>query len=138
MRKYFIPGWVGRGLDLDLRIRPAAPAASGNPGYTDLVPSGLRSKNKVSERHGLQPVKRFREKNLKSGSSLLTFRDPSSHICEINLWMAEHGNLDPGKTGFVQTPFCCGFLKKWDPDMFPKSQISKISCSSHSKNLILS
>ena len=30
MRKYFIPGCVGRGLDLDLRIRPA-PAASGNP-----------------------------------------------------------------------------------------------------------
>ena len=29
-RKYFIPGCVGRGLDLDLRIRPA-PAASGNP-----------------------------------------------------------------------------------------------------------
>ena len=27
-RKYFIPGCVGRGLDLDLRIRPA-PAASG-------------------------------------------------------------------------------------------------------------
>ena len=31
LRKYFIPGCVGRGLDLDLRIRPAAPAASGNP-----------------------------------------------------------------------------------------------------------
>ena len=30
LRKYFIPGCVGRGLDLDLRIRPAAaPAASG-------------------------------------------------------------------------------------------------------------
>ena len=87
-RKYFIPGCVGRGLDLDLRIRPAA--ASGpkwvgpswahvggpklgpsgwahvggpkqspsgwaqvggpkwvGPGYTDLAPLGLRSKNKV-------------------------------------------------------------------------------------------
>ena len=32
LRKYFIPGCVGKGLDLDLRIRPAAPAAaSGNP-----------------------------------------------------------------------------------------------------------
>ena len=29
-RKYFIPGCVGRGLDLDLRIRPA-PAAPGKP-----------------------------------------------------------------------------------------------------------
>ena len=50
--------WVRwEGLDLDLRIRPAAaapapPAASGNPGYTDLAPSGLRSKNKVLERPG--------------------------------------------------------------------------------------
>ena len=31
-RKYFIPGCVGRGLDLDLRIRPAAaPAAAPAP-----------------------------------------------------------------------------------------------------------
>ena len=29
MPKYFIPGCVGRGLDLDLRIRPAPAAASG-------------------------------------------------------------------------------------------------------------
>ena len=57
-RKYFIPGCVGRGLDLDLRIRPAAApaaalAASGNPGYTDLAQEGLRLKNKVFERPGL-------------------------------------------------------------------------------------
>ena len=39
LRKYFIPGCVGRGLDLDLRIRPAAApaaAASGNPGLGPL------------------------------------------------------------------------------------------------------
>ena len=41
LRKYFIPGCVGRGLDLGLRIRPAAapaaaPAASGNPGLGPL------------------------------------------------------------------------------------------------------
>ena len=35
-RKYFIPGCDGRGLDLGLRIRPAAPAASGNPGLGPL------------------------------------------------------------------------------------------------------
>ena len=94
LRKYFIPGCVGRGLDLDLRIRPAAPAASGpkwvgpswahvggpklgpsgwaqagpkwvgpswahvggpkwvGPGYTDLAPLGLRSKNRVFELSG--------------------------------------------------------------------------------------
>ena len=44
MRKYFIPGCVGRGLDLDLGVRPAAPApaapapapASGNLGICPL------------------------------------------------------------------------------------------------------
>ena len=35
-KKHFIPGCVGKGLDLDLRIRPAAPAASGNPGLGPL------------------------------------------------------------------------------------------------------
>ena len=54
LRKYFIPGYVGRGLDLDLRIGPAAPApaASVNPGYTDLAFLGLKSKNKVFELSG--------------------------------------------------------------------------------------
>ena len=33
LRKYFILGCVGRGLDLDLRVRPAAPAVSGNLGF---------------------------------------------------------------------------------------------------------
>ena len=32
MRKYFIPGCIERGLHLDLRVRPPAPAASGNLG----------------------------------------------------------------------------------------------------------
>ena len=61
LAKYFIPRCVGRGLDLDLRNlpAPAAPtptpapaAASGNPGYTDLAPLGLRSKNKVFKLSG--------------------------------------------------------------------------------------
>ena len=58
LRKYFIPGCVGRGLDLDLRIRPA-PAASGpkpgpklGPKPGPKAPLGLRSKNKVFERPG--------------------------------------------------------------------------------------
>ena len=61
------------------------------------------------------------------------------------------------KSGFLQTPFFAGFWKnrtgqrgafskhcfyffrfsffeKWDPDIFQKSEISKISSSSHSKN----
>ena len=48
---------------------------------------------------------------LKSGSSLLTFRDPSSHICEIRLWMAKSGNLDPDKTGFFSNTMIAGFWK---------------------------
>ena len=36
LAKYFIPGCVGRGLDLDLRVHPAAPAASGNLGFGPL------------------------------------------------------------------------------------------------------
>ena len=33
LAKYLIPGCVGRGLDLDLRVREAAPAASGVLGF---------------------------------------------------------------------------------------------------------
>ena len=67
LRKYFIPGCVGRGLDLDLRIRPAAPAAASGPkwvgpswahvggpklGPSGWAPLGLRSKNKVFKLSG--------------------------------------------------------------------------------------
>ena len=70
LRKYFIPGCVGRGLDLDLRIRPAAPAPAaaasgpkwvgpswahvGGPklGPSGWAPLGLRSKNKVFKLSG--------------------------------------------------------------------------------------
>ena len=81
----------------------------------------------------LVAVQKFPWNNLKSGSPLLTFWDPSSHICEIILWMAKSGNMDPDKTGFFQTHVLRVF-EKWDPGIFQKSQISKISCSSHSKN----
>ena len=47
--------------------------------------------------------------------------------------MAKRGNFDPDKTGFFQTQFFLAF-EKWDPDIFQKSEISKISSSSHSKN----
>ena len=109
MRKYFIPGCVGRGLDLDLRIRPAAPpapAASGNPGFG---PLGIEVEKQGFRTVRLITGQKFPWENLKSGSSLLTFRDPSSHICEIILWMAKSGNLDPDKTGFSQTHFLLFF-----------------------------
>ena len=57
---YFIPGCVVRGLDLDLRVRPAPAevpaAASGNLGIRkscNFAPLGLRSKNKICERLGI-------------------------------------------------------------------------------------
>ena len=112
------------------------------------------------EKHGFRTAwlitgQKFPWKNLKSGSSLLTFRDPSSHICEIILWIAKCGDLDfgscsqiwifpntflwafwnngTGQRGAFSKPFFAG-IWKWEPDIFPKSQILKISSSSHSKN----
>merc|ERR1712078_60667 len=102
LRKYFIPGCVGRGLDLDMRIRPAAPAASGNPGYTDLAPLGLRSKTRFSNCPADNRSKVSVEKS-QIGFVAINFRDLSSHICEIFLWMARSGILDPDKTGFFKT-----------------------------------
>ena len=60
----------------------------------------------------------------------------SSRVCEtpLNLWMVKNGNLDPDKTGFFKHHFLLVF-EKMDPDNFPTSQIFKISCSCHSKNV---
>ena len=42
LQKYSIPGCAGRGLDLDLRVRRAAPApASGNLGILEVCPFGI-------------------------------------------------------------------------------------------------
>ena len=77
-------------------------------------------------------------KNLKSGSSLLTFRDLSSHICEIFLWMAKSGILDLGKTGFFKTHFFCEFLKNRTRTFFknlkfPKNHVPTIQKNVHIK-----
>ena len=40
LRKYFIPGCVGKGLDLDLRVRPAAAQAAA-PGNQGICPLGI-------------------------------------------------------------------------------------------------
>ena len=88
-------------------------------------------------------------KKIISDSPLLTFRDPCSHICQMKLWMSESGDFDFGSYSILQTHFLREFeapgggifkhvlreFERWDPDMFPKSRISKISCSSHSKNI---
>ena len=89
LRKYFIPGCVGKGLDLGLRIRPAAPAPA------------AASKN-------------------------LDFFKPHFFA---GFWKIGTGQMG----GIFKTPFVAGFWKR-RPEFFQKSQISKISSSSHSKN----
>ena len=54
---------------------------------------------------------KFAWQHLKSGSSLLTFRDPSAHVCQINLWMAVSGDLDFGSCSIYQAP--C-FLREFE------------------------
>ena len=81
MRKYFIPGCVGRGLDLDLRVRPAPalPAPSGNLGFGPL--------GSEVEKHGFRTAwlitgQKFQGVGLKLTAFILTVRDPSSHDCQ--------------------------------------------------------
>ena len=42
--------------------------------------------------------------------------------------------IEPGKGGCFQNINILRVFEKWDPDIFQKSEISKISSSSHSKN----
>ena len=105
MRKYFIPGCIGRGLDLDLRVRPAAPAASGNLGVGLL---GIEV-----EKHGFRTAwlitgQKFQGVGLRLTAFILTVRDPSSHSCQKLMRMAESGDLDLGSCSIFQTHFSAG------------------------------
>ena len=42
--------------------------------------------------------------------------------------------IEPDKGGYFQNTIFLRVFEKWDPDIFQKSEISKISSSSHSKN----
>ena len=42
--------------------------------------------------------------------------------------------MEPDKGGHFQNTNILRVFEKWDPDIFPQSQIFKISCSSHSEN----
>ena len=95
MRKYFIPGCVGRGLDLDLRVRPApaAPAASGNLGFG---PLGIEV-----EKHGFRTAwlitgQKFQGVGLRLTAFILTFRDPSSHLRQQIMRVAVLTDLELG------------------------------------------
>ena len=121
-----------------MRIRPAPPPAGAGGGVWKsrihrFGPLGIEVEKQGFRTAWLITGRKFPLKKLKPGSSLLTFRDPSSHICE-KIWIAKSEILDPGKSVFFQNTVVLHVSEKWDPDIFPKSQIFKISCSSHSKN----
>ena len=86
------PTWVG-----------PSQAQVGGPRMHRFGPLGIEVEKQGFRTVRLITGQKFPKENLKSGSSLLTFRDLSSHICEIIVWMATSGILDPGKTGFFKT-----------------------------------
>ena len=105
----------------------------------DLAPLGFRSKKQGFRTAWLITGQKFPWKNLKLGSSLLTFRDLSSHICEIILWVAKSGILDPGKGGISKTScFFCGFLKNGTRTFFQNLKFPKYHVPAIQKMLILS
>ena len=78
-REYFIPGCVGRGLDLDLRVCPSLSPPSGNLGFP---PFGIEV-----EKQGFQTAwdmtgQKFRGVGVKLKEFILTFRDLASHLCQ--------------------------------------------------------
>ena len=79
MRKYFNPGCVGRGLDLDLRVRPApaVPAASGDVGF---CPLGIEVERQGFRTARLMTGQTFRGVGLNLKAFILIFRDSSSGL----------------------------------------------------------
>ena len=108
LRKYFIPGSVGRGSGWDLRVCPApAPAASGNLRFCP-SPPGIEVKKRGFRTAWLITGQKFQGVGLKSKGFILTFRDPSSHVCQKIMRMAESGDLDFGSCSIFQTPRIAG------------------------------
>ena len=103
--------WEGPGSGFENSSGGGAGGAGSGGGAGGVWKSRIHSFGPLGievEKQGFRTVRlitgqKFPQKNLKSGASLLTFRDLSSHICEINLWIAKSGILDPGKTGFFKT-----------------------------------
>ena len=69
LQKYFIPGCIGRGLDLDLRVGSAAP---GDLGFCHL---GIKVE-KQSFQTALITGQKFQGAGLKLKAFILTVRDP--------------------------------------------------------------
>ena len=62
-------------------------------GFQKFGPLGIQAEKQGFRTAWLITGQKFPWKNLKSGSSLLTFRDLSSHICQIFMRMARWGDL---------------------------------------------
>ena len=79
LAKYFIPGCIGEGSGWDLRVCPAAPTASGNPGFCLL---GIEVEKQGFRTAWLITGQKFQGVGLKLTAFMLTFRDPSSDVCQ--------------------------------------------------------
>ena len=86
MRKYFIPGCVGRGLDLDLRLCPSPSSSSPVSGNVRFPPFGIKVGKQGVRTACLITGEKFQGVGLKLKAFILMFRDLSSrvmskHIC---------------------------------------------------------
>ena len=83
-RKYFIPGCFGRGLDLDLRVRPAtpAPAASGNPGIWKSWSCAALGSGSKKQQLGTITGQTLQRLELKLKAFVLPSRDLDQHLCQ--------------------------------------------------------
>ena len=75
-------------------VKKKAPAATYPQvqGFQKFAPLGIQAEKQGFRTAWLITGQKFLSKNLKSGSSLLTFRDLSSHICQIIMRMAKWGD----------------------------------------------
>ena len=124
LRKYFIPGCVGKGLDLSLRVCPSSspsppPASSGNLGFCPLAieveKQGFRTAWEITSQ-------KFQGVGLKLKASILTFRDPASHWCQKNHERGWLNRFEVGGLlqylGFFKTQFIDAEFWKWGANLF--------------------
>ena len=121
-----------------MRVCPqAAPAASGNLGF---CPFRVEVK-----KHGFQTAwlitgQKFQEVGLKLKAFILTSRDPSSHLCQKNMRVAEIeiSKWESGSRICSFYHFVLREFEKRDPDIFPNLKFPKLHVPSIQNELILS
>ena len=96
-------GALGEGSGWDLRVCPAAPA--GNLGF---CPLGIEVEKQGFRTAWFITGQKFQGVGLKLTAFILTVRDPSSHLWQKNMRMAESGDLDFGSCSIFHTPFFAG------------------------------